>query len=178
VAGDGEPVRQLQDDARDGHKEPTRAIVGCCVARREHRAAFLIDDLNAQTFGRLFDDDVAREFGDVGHVLHGLTNSDLGAFEFGVFANLTGARQGVLRGLRLAGLLLVGVAGVRCVLRLGRLSDGRGVAFEERLLVNQYGRLRDVYEIATGEFLVLTSNRDGRGRPAADDDRILLVTLR
>ncbi len=56
--------------------------------------------------------------------------------------------------------------------------DGRSVAFEERLLVNEYGRLRDVYEIATGEFLVLTSNRDGRGRPAADDDRILLVTLR
>jgi len=56
--------------------------------------------------------------------------------------------------------------------------DGRGVAFEERLLVNQYGRLRDVYEISTGEFLVLTSNRDGRGRPAADDDRVLLVTLR
>ena len=44
--------------------------------------------------------------------------------------------------------------------------------------MDQYGRLRDVYEISTGEFLVLTSNRDGRGRPAADDDRILLVTLR
>jgi glucose/arabinose dehydrogenase len=56
--------------------------------------------------------------------------------------------------------------------------DGRGVAFEERLLVNQYGRLRDVYELASGEFLVLTSNRDGRGRPAPDDDRVLLVTLR
>ena len=62
--------------------------------------------------------------------------------------------------------------------RIVLTPDGRGVAFEERLLVNQYGRLRDVYEIATGEFLVLTSNRDGRGRPAADDDRILLVTLR
>jgi glucose/arabinose dehydrogenase len=57
-------------------------------------------------------------------------------------------------------------------------ADGRTVAFEERLLVNQYGRLRDVYEISTGEFLILTSNRDGRGRPAADDDRVLLVTLR
>ncbi|MEX2045640.1 MAG: PQQ-dependent sugar dehydrogenase, partial [Chloroflexota bacterium] len=56
--------------------------------------------------------------------------------------------------------------------------DGGGVAFEERLLVNRYGRLRDVYELASGEFLVLTSNRDGRGRPAADDDRILLVTFR
>ena len=62
--------------------------------------------------------------------------------------------------------------------RLVLTPDGRGVAFEERLLVNQYGRLRDVYEIPTGEFLVLTSNRDGRGRPHADDDRMFLVTLR
>jgi glucose/arabinose dehydrogenase len=56
--------------------------------------------------------------------------------------------------------------------------DGRGVAFEERLLANQYGRLRDIYEISTGEFILLTSNRDGRGRPRDDDDRMLLVTLR
>jgi glucose/arabinose dehydrogenase len=62
--------------------------------------------------------------------------------------------------------------------RLVFTPDGRGVAFEERLLVNQYGRLRDVYEMPSGEFLILTSNRDGRGRPAADDDRVLLVTLR
>ncbi|OLC20887.1 MAG: hypothetical protein AUH33_02825 [Chloroflexi bacterium 13_1_40CM_68_21] len=56
--------------------------------------------------------------------------------------------------------------------------DGRTVAFQEKLLANQYGRLRDVYEIASGEFLVITSNRDGRGQPAPDDDRVLLVTLR
>jgi len=56
--------------------------------------------------------------------------------------------------------------------------DGHTVLFQEKLLTNQYGRLRDVFEIASGEFLVLTSNRDGRGVPAADDDRILLVTLR
>jgi glucose/arabinose dehydrogenase len=56
--------------------------------------------------------------------------------------------------------------------------DGRTVLFQEKLLTNQYGRLRDVFEIASGEFLVLTSNRDGRGVPAADDDRVLLVTLR
>ena len=62
--------------------------------------------------------------------------------------------------------------------RIVLTPDGRGVAFEERLLVNQYGRLRDIYEISTGEFLLLTSNRDGRGRPARDDDRVLLVTLR
>lgn len=56
--------------------------------------------------------------------------------------------------------------------------DGRTVAFEERLLVNEYGRLRDVFELPSGQLLVLTSNRDGRGRPAPEDDRILLVTLR
>ena len=56
--------------------------------------------------------------------------------------------------------------------------DGRTVLFQEKLLTNQYGRLRDVFEIVSGEFLVLTSNRDGRGVPAADDDRVLLVTLR
>lgn len=62
--------------------------------------------------------------------------------------------------------------------RIVLTPDGLGVAFEERLLVNQYGRLRDIYEISTGEFLLLTSNRDGRGRPRDDDDRMLLVTLR
>ena len=55
--------------------------------------------------------------------------------------------------------------------------DGRSVVFQEKLLANRYGRLRDVFEIASGEFLVLTSNRDGRGVPTADDDRVLLVTL-
>jgi glucose/arabinose dehydrogenase len=55
--------------------------------------------------------------------------------------------------------------------------DGRTVAFQEKLLMGQYGRLRDVFEISSGEFLVLTSNRDGRGLPAAEDDRVLLVTL-
>lgn len=55
--------------------------------------------------------------------------------------------------------------------------DGRTVAFEERLLANQYGRLRDVFELPSGQLLVLTSNRDARGRPVPTDDRILLVTL-
>jgi glucose/arabinose dehydrogenase len=55
--------------------------------------------------------------------------------------------------------------------------DGRSVALEERLLENQFGRLRDVFELPSGQLLVLTSNRDGRGRAAPTDDRILLVTL-
>lgn len=55
--------------------------------------------------------------------------------------------------------------------------DGRTVAFEERLLENQFGRLRDVFELPSGQLLVLTSNRDARGRPVPTDDRIILLTL-
>ena len=56
-------------------------------------------------------------------------------------------------------------------------ADGRSIAFEERLLDNQFGRLRDAVELPSGQLLVLTSNRDGRGRAVAGDDRIVLVTL-
>jgi aldose sugar dehydrogenase len=56
-------------------------------------------------------------------------------------------------------------------------ADGRTVVFQEQLLKGQYGRLRDVVEAPDGSFYVLTSNRDGRGSPTDDDDRILRVTL-
>ena len=55
--------------------------------------------------------------------------------------------------------------------------DSLLVGFEEKLLGGEYGRLRDVYELPSGQLLVLTNNRDGRGRPSKDDDRMLLVTL-
>ncbi len=55
--------------------------------------------------------------------------------------------------------------------------DGRTVAFEERLLENDFGRLRDVFELPNGQLLILTSNRDARGRAIPTDDRMLLVTL-
>jgi glucose/arabinose dehydrogenase len=47
----------------------------------------------------------------------------------------------------------------------------------EALLQNQYGRLRAVVEGADGAFYLLTSNRDGRGSPVADDDRVLKLTV-
>lgn len=61
--------------------------------------------------------------------------------------------------------------------RLVIAADARTVLFEERLLADQFGRLRDVVIAPDGTLLVLTSNRDGRGRPAEDDDRLLRVTL-
>jgi glucose/arabinose dehydrogenase len=50
--------------------------------------------------------------------------------------------------------------------------DGRRVVSQENLLQN-YGRIREVAEGPDGYLYVSTSNRDGRGRPAEDDDRIL-----
>ena len=50
--------------------------------------------------------------------------------------------------------------------------DGRRVVSQENLLQN-YGRIRDVAEGPDGFIYFSTSNRDGRGRPAEDDDRIM-----
>jgi glucose/arabinose dehydrogenase len=59
--------------------------------------------------------------------------------------------------------------------RLRLAPDGERVVEREALLENEYGRLRDVLVGPGGEVYVATSNHDGRGRPAADDDRILRI---
>jgi glucose/arabinose dehydrogenase len=53
--------------------------------------------------------------------------------------------------------------------------DGRKVVSEERMFQGRYGRIRDVTEGPDGALYFSTSNRDGRGRPANDDDRIMRV---
>lgn len=55
--------------------------------------------------------------------------------------------------------------------RLWRFSLDTGEV--EQLLVGEFGRLRLAAAAPDGSLWVLTSNRDGRGSPAADDDRIL-----
>lgn len=68
---------------------------------------------------------------------------------------------------------LVGERLIRVVL------DGRQVVSQENLLSRQYGRIRDVAEGPDGYLYFSTSNKDGRGSPAEDDDRILrLVPLK
>jgi glucose/arabinose dehydrogenase len=58
--------------------------------------------------------------------------------------------------------------------RLYRLAlDGRNV---EALLVGDFGRLRHVAAAPDGSLWLLTSNRDRRGSPTADDDRVLRLT--
>jgi glucose/arabinose dehydrogenase len=51
--------------------------------------------------------------------------------------------------------------------------DGRRVVSQENLLEHQYGRIRDVVEGPDGALYFSTSNRDGRGKPTQDDDRIM-----
>ncbi len=64
---------------------------------------------------------------------------------------------GCLRGVRL----------IRVVL------EGRRVVSQEDLLSGTYGRIRDVAEGPDGSLYFSTSNRDSRGRPASNDDRIM-----
>ena len=63
--------------------------------------------------------------------------------------------------------------------RLWRIPlDGRGgLRTPVPLLVDAYGRLRTVALAPDGSLWVMTSNRDGRGNPSADDDRILRITF-
>jgi glucose/arabinose dehydrogenase len=51
----------------------------------------------------------------------------------------------------------------------------RRVTAQERLLEGTYGRIRDVIPGPDGSLYFCTNNRDGRGSPAADDDRVLRI---
>lgn len=53
--------------------------------------------------------------------------------------------------------------------------DGRKVVKQEDLLSKTFGRIREIAEGPDGYIYFSTSNRDGRGSPAADDDRIMRI---
>ena len=55
------------------------------------------------------------------------------------------------------------------------ILDGRRVVRQENLLEEKYGRIREISEAPDGSIWFTTSNRDGRGSPAKDDDRILRI---
>ena len=56
-------------------------------------------------------------------------------------------------------------------------KDNRKILRTEKFFVNKYGRLRDVAEGPDGSIYVCVSNRDGRGTPKAEDDRILKIKI-
>ena len=57
-------------------------------------------------------------------------------------------------------------------------NDPRRVVNFETLFERQFGRLRDVVDGPDGALYILTSNRDRRGSPAPDDDRVIRLTVR
>ena len=60
--------------------------------------------------------------------------------------------------------------------RLWRVDvNGRKASDEKGFFVGEYGRMRTVVPAPDGNLWVTTSNHDGRGDPADEDDRILLV---
>jgi len=77
-------------------------------------------------------------------------------------------------------LLFTGLAGQSLYRVALDGSDPPAIASFEQQLRGELGRLRDVVEAPDGALYVLTNNRDGRGRPSADDDRLvrLVVTQR
>ncbi|WP_426243916.1 PQQ-dependent sugar dehydrogenase [Nocardioides sp. LHG3406-4] len=61
--------------------------------------------------------------------------------------------------------------------RLWRVPvDGDRAGRPQDFFVGDYGRLRTVVAAPDGTLWVTTSNHDGRGEPASEDDRILRVT--
>lgn len=65
-------------------------------------------------------------------------------------------------------------------LRRATLEEGGagGVAQQEAVFDDRFGRLRDVQVGPDGQLYMVTSNRDGRGDPSAEDDRVLQVRWR
>jgi len=64
---------------------------------------------------------------------------------------------------------LKGEAIIRLVL------DGRRIVGQEKMFVKTYGRIREIAEAPDGSIYFSTSNRDGRGDPTKEDDRILRI---
>ena len=72
------------------------------------------------------------------------------------------------------GRLYLGALARRAALA-GRRQRREGERRPRPFFVGKYGRMRTVVPAPDGNLWVTTSNRDGRGDPADEDDRILLV---
>lgn len=61
------------------------------------------------------------------------------------------------------------------ILERVKIVDGK-VGERETVIDGIYGRLRAVVADSEGNLYITTSNRDGRGVPKSDDDKILKIT--
>ena len=71
-------------------------------------------------------------------------------------------------------LLFVTLKG-QSLVRLILSDDGEQVLGQQIIAEGLFGRLRDVLVGPDGAIYLATSNRDGRGRPKPDDDKILVI---
>ncbi len=71
-------------------------------------------------------------------------------------------------------LLVTSLKGSR-VTQLQLSSDGESVVKATDFYVNTYGRLRDICISPEGKVYIAVSNKDGRGIPKADDDKIVEI---
>lgn len=83
----------------------------------------------------------------------------------------------VTRGPWGGSLLFTGLRGQALYQLILDSGNPTKVASFGRLFGGQFGRLRDVVEGPDRALYILTSNRDGRGRPTPDDDRLLRIAF-
>ncbi|MGE5215600.1 MAG: PQQ-dependent sugar dehydrogenase [Chloroflexota bacterium] len=75
-------------------------------------------------------------------------------------------------------LLFTGLRGQTLYRVVFDSNDPCKVQLFERHFPRRFGRLRDIVEGPDKALYLLTSNRDGRGNPAADDDRVIRLTTK
>nr|WP_243429164.1 PQQ-dependent sugar dehydrogenase [Clostridium pascui] len=76
------------------------------------------------------------------------------------------------------GKLLVACLRGQQLLAISLNRNGTVVSNVESLFMNEHGRLREVIQGKDGSIYLTTSNRDGRGNPRIDDDKIIRLTLK
>jgi len=84
----------------------------------------------------------------------------------------------VSRGPWAGSLLFTGLRGQTLYRVVLDSNDPRKVEKLERYFYRQFGRLRDIAEGPDGNLYLLTSNRDGRGSPKDDDDRVIRLSFK
>ena len=75
-------------------------------------------------------------------------------------------------------LLFVGLRGQSLYRLTLDINDPFKVVGFERLLAGEFGRLRDVGQGPDNAIYILISNRDGRGWPSGEDDRLLRLIVK
>lgn len=89
-----------------------------------------------------------------------------------------GGASFVTQGPWAGSLLFTGLRGQSLYRIILDPNNPRKVEKFERHLLRQFGRVRDVVEGPDKALYLLTSNRDGRGKPTPEDDRIIRIVLK